>query len=279
MSASLLITLREGMEASLILGIVFAYLARTGNQRRFAAIWLGTVAAIVVSLGAAAAIFLTVGELEGGAEEIFEGTAMFLAVAMLSYVVVWMKRQASGLRGELQERVKAALAEGSGLALAFLAFVVVVREGLETALFFYVSTRASGFLESVLGGALGLAAAAILGYSIYRGSHRLNLRAFFNVTGVLLILFAAGLLAHGIHEYQEVELLPEGVEHIWDTNGFLNQQSTLGRFLTALVGYNGSPSLVEVLAYMAYLGASLAYYFRTTDHGLSRSSTRPPRAA
>ncbi len=278
MLAPLLITLREGMEAALILGIIFAYLARTGNPRHFGAVWLGTGAAVAASLAAGAAVFLTVGELEGAAEEVFEGTAMFLAVAMLTYMVVWMKRQASAIRGELQEKVRAALATGSGMALSLLAFVVVGREGMETALFFYASTRASTPLESLLGGALGLAIAVALGYSLYRGSHRLNLRAFFNVTGVLLILFAAGLLAHGIHEYHEAGLLPEMIEHVWDVNWLLDEKSTLGRFLTALVGYNANPSLLEVLAYAAYLATALAYYLRDAGRSLSRPSPRPQQA-
>lgn len=270
MIAPLLVTLREGLEAALILGIIMAYLARTGNGHRSGPMWAGTGLAVLVSLLAGAAVFFTVGELEGTAEQLFEGSALFLAVAMLTYMVVWMRHQASGIREELQEKVQAALRSGSGFALALMAFVVVVREGIETALFFFASTLSSTPIESIVGGLLGLILAAALGYSFYRGSHRLNLRAFFNVTGVLLIVVAAGLLAHGVHEYQEAGILPEIVEHVWNLNWLLEEESTLGRFATALVGYNGTPSLLEVLAYIAYLGASLTYYFR--------SSKRPQRA-
>lgn len=260
MVAPLLITLREGLEAALIIGIVLAYLARTGNGHRSAPIWAGTAAAILVSVIAGVAIFLTVGELEGAAEQIFEGTAMLLAVAMLTYMVIWMKRQSSSIRGELQGKVQAALRSGSGMALATMAFVVVVREGIETALFFFASSRTSTGMESLLGGIAGLALATALGYAVYRGSHRLSLGTFFNATGILLIVFAAGLLAHGIHEFEEAGVVPILIEHVWDVNWLLNEKSDLGRFLTALVGYNGNPSLLEVAGYVSYLAISLNRY-------------------
>ena len=261
MIAPLLITLREGLEATLILGIVLAYLARTGNGDRSGQVWAGTAVAILVSLAAGIGIFFTVGELEGAAEQIFEGSAMLLAVAMLTYMVVWMRRQASSIKTDLHARVQTALRSGSSLALALMAFFVVLREGIETALFFFASTRSSTAVESIVGGVLGLGAAALLGYSIYRGSRRLNLSTFFNLTGALLVVFAAGMLAHGVHEYQEAAILPTVVEHVWNLNWLLDEKATAGQFLTALVGYNGNPSLMEVVAYVGYLAASLPYFF------------------
>ena len=148
MVAPLLVTLREGLEASLILGIIMAYLDRTGNAHRSGPVWAGTGLAVLVSLVAGAMVFFTVGELNGTAEQIFEGSALFLAVAMLAYMVVWMRHQVSGIRVGLQEKVQAALRSGSGVALALMAFVVVVRDGIETALFFFASTRSSSPLES-----------------------------------------------------------------------------------------------------------------------------------
>jgi len=278
MVAPLLVTLREGLEASLILGIIMAYLDRTGNAHRSGPVWAGTGLAVLVSLVAGAMVFFTVGELNGTGEQIFEGSALFLAVAMLAYMVVWMRHQVSGIRVGLQEKVQAALRSGSGVALALMAFVVVVREGIETALFFFASTRSSSPLESTAGGLLGLIFAVALGYSLYRGSRGLNLRAFFDVTGVLLIIVAAGLLARGVHEFQEAALLPQIVEHVWSTNWLLNEESTMGRFLTALVGYNGSPSLLEVLAYVAYLATSLTY-FRSPERPQRLDQPGPKRAA
>ncbi|MHB0869269.1 MAG: iron uptake transporter permease EfeU [Chloroflexota bacterium] len=279
MVAPLLVTLREGLEAALILGIIVAYLVRTGNRDGLRPVWLGTGLAVLASLLAGAGVFFTVGALEGAAEQVFEGVAMLVAVAMLSYVVVWMRHQSSGLRAQLQEKLQAAVGSGSGLALLLMAFVVVVREGIETALFFFAATRAATPTESVVGGLLGLVLAVALGYSIYRGSHRLDLRAFFNVTGLLLILFAAGLLAHGIHEFHEAGLIPEVVAHVWDVNWLIDEKSTPGRFLTALVGYNGNPSLVEVVAYLAYLAAALAYYFRSAGRPSAVADPRSRRIA
>ena len=144
-----------------------------------------------------------------------------------------------------------------------LAFVVVVREGIETVLFLFAATRvAESAVLFIIGGFLGLGTAIAMGYGIYKGSSRLNLRTFFNVTSVVLIVFAAGLLAHGIHELQEAAIIPVMVEHVWDINHVLPEKSTFGRFLTAIFGYNGNPSLIEVGAYFAYLGLALGSYFR-----------------
>lgn len=260
MAQSLLITLREGLEAALIVGIVLAYLARTGNRAYFGPIWLGTGAAVVLSILAGSVVFLTTGELKGRTEEIFEGSAMFLAVGVLSYMVVWMKRQAVAFRVHLQAQLEAALRAGSASALTLLAFVAVGREGLETVLFMFAAARTSTPLESFLGGALGLLIAVALGYAGYRGSRLLNLQTFFNVTGFLLIIFAAGLLARGIHEFQEAGLLPFVVEEVWNINPILNEKEGLGSFLKALFGYNGNPSLLEVIFYPSYLLVTLWYF-------------------
>jgi high-affinity iron transporter len=143
-----------------------------------------------------------------------------------------------------------------------LAFVVVVREGIETVLFLFAATRvAESPVLFTVGGFMGLAIAIGIGYSIYKGTSRLNLRAFFNVTSLVLIVFAAGLLAHGIHEFHEVGIIPPVVEHVWDINHILPEKAAFGRFLTAIFGYNGNPSLIEVGAYFAYLGLALGSYF------------------
>lgn len=262
MIQSFLITLREGLEAALIVSIILAYLARTRNQGRFGSVWLGVGGAILFSLAVGAIIFALVGELSGKAEEIFEGLAMFTAVAVLSYMVIWMKRQAVNIRTHLEAQVQSALAKSSALALTLLSFVVVGREGLETALFMFSAVRTSTPLQSTAGGLLGLAISVALGYMLYRGSYRLNLRLFFNVTGVLLIFFAAGLLARGIHEFQEAGLLPTVVEHVWDINNVLHEKAGVGAFLKGLFGYNGNPSLVEVVVYPLYMLAALTYFLR-----------------
>lgn len=261
MAGAFLVTLREGLEAALIISIILAYLARTGNRRYFVNIWVGAGAAVVVSLAAGAGLYWTVGSLSGRAEEIFEGIAMFIAVAVLTYMVVWVKRQAVNIKMHLEARVGSAVATGSALAMVSLAFVVVVREGIETVLFMLGILTSTTVGAATIGGFLGLVVAVAVGYVGYKESRRLNLGVFFNVTGTLLIFFAAGLLAHGIHEFQEAGLLPVMVEHVWDMNGFLNEKEGLGNFLRTLFGYNGNPALLEVTLYSTYLAVALGYFF------------------
>jgi high-affinity iron transporter len=263
MFSSLLITLREGLEAALIIGIILAYLSRTNNRHGFRPVWIGTSLAVLISLITGATIFLLAGEFSGQAEEIFEGFAMFIAAGVLTWMIFWMRKQAIDIKAHLHAQVQSVLANGSSLGLIILAFVVVVREGIETVLFLFAATRtAESPVLFTIGGFLGLAIAIGIGYSIYKGSSRLNLRAFFNLTSLVLIVFAAGLLAHGIHEFHEAGIIPPVIEHVWDTNNILPEKSTFGQFLTALVGYNGNPSLIEVGAYFVYLISALSIYFR-----------------
>jgi high-affinity iron transporter len=263
MLSALLITLREGLEAALIIGIILAYLSNTGNRQGFKPVWIGTTLAIVASLIVGAVIYFSAGRLEGRAEEIFEGAAMWTAAGVLTWMIFWMRKQAINIKGHLHAQIQSALGSGSTLGLLGLAFVAVVREGIETVLFLLAATRvAESTILSAAGGILGLGIAVAIGYSLYRGTSRLNLRAFFTITGLLLILFAGGLLAQGIHEFHEAGIIPPVIAHVWDIDHVLPEQSVIGRFLTAIFGYNADPSLVEVLAYVAYLGFALASYFR-----------------
>ncbi len=277
MLSTLLITLREGLEAALIIGIILAYLVRTENAWGSKYIWLGTLLAVAASLIAGAGIYLLAGELEGQTEQIFEGAATLTAVGVLTWMIFWMRRQAVNIKAHLHAQIASALGTGSSLGLAALAFVVVVREGIETVLFLFAASRvAESPILSAAGGILGLALAVAIGYSIYRGTSRLNLRTFFGVTSLLLILFAAGLLAHGIHEFQEAGIIPTVVEHLWDINHVLPESSGPGVFLTALFGYNANPSLVEVIAYLSYLVFTMVAYFRPTT---SASTVNDKQAA
>jgi high-affinity iron transporter len=257
-----LITLREGLEISLLIVIVLAYLKKTGRGHLFTPVWQGTGAAVAVSVGAGALLFWLGNGLSGKTEEVFEGSAMLLAVIVLSWMVIWMKSQARGIRGNLEAKVERAIGGGSGLALATLAFLVVVREGLETALFLFGASDSASPAATTVGGLLGLAAAIVIGRLIYQGSRRINLALLFNVTGVLLILFAAGLLAHGLHEFQEAGYVHVFVEEVWNTNDIVDEKGTPGSLLKGLLGYNGNPSLLEVLAYPTYLVLALAFFVK-----------------
>jgi high-affinity iron transporter len=203
-----LVMLREGFEASLVVGIVLAFLNRTGRRDGFWPVWLGAGAALVLSVATGALLFLIGAELEGGAEKIFEGSAMLVAAALLTWMIFWMRRQARSIRRELELQVESALATGSALALALVAFVGVLREGVETALFMFGTVKGANSLVAGVSGAAGLTAAVMLGYLFYRGASRLDLRRFFTVTSVLLLAFAGWLLARGLHELQEAGALP-----------------------------------------------------------------------
>lgn len=262
MASSLLIMLREGLEAALVVGILLAYLAKTGNRDKQGVVWAGVGLSVVMSILAGAVIFVTAGEFEGRAEQLFEGTATVAAAAVLTYMIFWMRKQAINIRAHLQAQVDTALESGSTLALGLLAFVAVGREGIETALFMFAAAKTATPLAATVGGLLGLGGAVVLGFLLYHGTYRLNLRTFFNVTSVLLLLFAAGLLAHGLHEFREAGVIAPIIEHVWDSNRILDEHSTVGSFLKALLGYNGNPSLVEVLAYALYLALVGWGYFR-----------------
>jgi high-affinity iron transporter len=257
-----LVTTREGLEASLIVGIVLAYLAKTDNRRYFRIIWIGTAAAVALSIMLGAALFFTIGELEGRSEQIFEGFAMLAAVAVLTWMIFWMRKQARNIKSELEDKLQSAIVAGSAFGLASVVFFAVLREGWETALFIFAVGESSTPLATGIGAVIGLVISISLGIALYMGSRRLNLRQFFTVTGILLIVFAAGLLAHAVHEFQEAGLLPETVEHVWNTNALIPEESHVGRFLTAFFGYNGDPSLLEVAVWLGYLVVALTLFLR-----------------
>jgi len=252
MLAAALITFREGLEAALIVSIVLGYLKKTDHMDRQRSVWWGVVAAIAASLAAALGLQAIGARFEGRAEQVFEGMTMLLAAGVLTWMVFWMQAQGRRIKGHLEEGVRQAVATGQSWALFGLAFLAVVREGIETVLFLSAAVFASSPVQTLTGGLVGLAAAAVVGWLLFAASVRLNMRRFFQMTGVLLIVFSAGLVAHGIHEFQEAELLPILVEHVWDINHVLDEESTLGSVLKSLFGYNGNPSLMEVLSYFGY---------------------------
>jgi high-affinity iron transporter len=258
MLAATLITFREGLEAALIVGIVLGVLRRLGQHQRSRSVWLGVAAAVAVSISAGLALNALGVALEGRGEEIFEGLAMLLAAGVLTWMIFWMRRQGRQIQTELEQEVEQAAAARSNWALFGLAFVAVVREGIETVLFLTAAAIGAAPGQTLIGGGLGLLAAVVLGWLLFVAGKRISLRAFFRYTGLLLILFAAGLVAHGVHELQEAALLPTLVEHLWDTNSVLDENGTVGTLLKALFGYNGNPTLIEALSYIGYLALVVA---------------------
>jgi high-affinity iron transporter len=201
---SFVITLREGFEAALIISMMLAYLKRTGNLEHARTVWIGAGAAVVFSLAMGGILFATVGEVEGSAEQLYEGLAMLIAAGVVTWMVFWMKKQAATIGEHLRSQVGDSLRVGGGFALAAVAFIGVAREGIETGLFLFASTEESGPVVAVTASVLGLVAAVVLGVLFYRGALRLDLKQFFRITGVLVIVFAAWLIFNGLHEFGEL---------------------------------------------------------------------------
>jgi high-affinity iron transporter len=252
MIAGFMLGLREGIEAALIVGIVFGVLTKIKRTEFAPVVWGGVVAAIFVSLGVALALNRVGASLEGEAEEIFEGLTMLLAAGLLTWMIFWMQSQGSQIKQMLESDVQRAASSGQIWGLFTIPFITVLREGIETALFLTAAAMTANAQETFIGGLAGLLTAAVLGLLLFAATARLNVRRFFQITSAFLILFAAGLLAHGVHELNEVGWIPTIVEHVWDLNPILNENSTLGLFLKTLFGYNGNPSLTEVIAYVGY---------------------------
>jgi high-affinity iron transporter len=282
MLAGLLITFREGLEAALVVGIVHGYLRQIGRGEHSRYVWMGVVLAVGSSLALVWGIQRVGFELEGRAEALFEGAAMFLAVLVLTWMIYWMRYQARLVRSTLERDVQRAVEAGDRRGLAAVAFVAVFREGVETALFVSAAAFAARGGATLSGAAIGLALAAVLGLGIYASTVNLPVRWFFNATSALLLVFAAGLLAHGVHEFQAASFLPTLKPRLWDVTHILSEDSFVGQLLKSLAGYNADPSLEEVLAYVAYwifalLGIRLLVERSLQRRGQSEAANGWPR--
>jgi high-affinity iron transporter len=273
-TSGLLTGLREGVEAALIVSIICAYLARTGNLGHLRRVGLGVAAAVVASAALGLVIFVTLGELRSPWEQVFEGTTMLLAAAVVTAMLFWMRRQASSVAGQLQRALERVLSSGSAWSLALLAFTAVIREGLETALFLVgqataatTSAGGAGAASVLAGAAVGLAISVGLGYAFYRGSRRLNFGRFFRWTGVLLVFIAAGLLSSAVHEFVEIGWITLGAQSAFDISRTLSNDAGAGLFLRALFGYSSTPEVVALAAWGSYLVVILSLYLRPVPVG------------
>lgn len=271
MGASFLITLREGLEISLVLAILIAYLVKSDRRRDVPAVWKGAGVASIGCLVVGIVIYALVGGLHGTANQIVEGCIALAAATVLTWMIFWMRANARSLGSELRTKVDAAT---SASALMVIAFVATVREGLETVLFLLsAETGSSTGSEVVLGGVLGLIVAAVLGYVIYRGGNRLNLKHFFRITGVLLVLFAAGLVGKAFHEFREALGLEKGllIDPVWTVDSGAWAEGTFYDFMKGFFGWHKETELVRLLAYLAYL-VPVMYLF-VKDPSSRRAST------
>jgi len=262
MLSTFLIALREGLEAALIVGILVAYIVKTDRRNLLGAIWAGVSTALIASFALGGFLSFTSAELSDRGEQFFAGTTSFLAVGLVTWMVFWMKRAARTLRDELHGKVDNALTAGP-IALAAAAFFAVAREGLETSLFVYTNFRTVDTTPGATAGLiLGLAASVILGCMIYKRSIKLNLSKFFTLTGVALIIVAAGVLSYGIHEYQELGWLPGENSFAWDISSWMAKDSIPGTLLGGTIGFDVNTSWVQLILWASYLGLVLRLYLK-----------------
>lgn len=259
-----LIMLREGLEAALIVGIIASYLKQTGRGAWMPAVWVGIFLAVAVSLFAGAGLQLLRAEFPQKAQELFEALVGLAAVAVLASMVFWMRKVARSIAAGLRASVDAALAgsQRQGLALVGMVFFAVAREGLESVFFLLAAFQQSQGGAAPLGALLGVTVAALLGYGIYAGGVRLDLRRFFRWTGVFILVVAAGILAGSVRALHEA-----GVWNLWqavvvDLSGVLPADSPLGTVFGGIFGYQDTPTASEVVAYAGFLAISLYLFLR-----------------
>ncbi|TFG26546.1 hypothetical protein EU527_19605 [Candidatus Thorarchaeota archaeon] len=269
-----IISLREGIEAALVIAIMLSYLKRTNQTNLRKYVFGGTIVALVSSLGVAIIVGLLWGIFEGPMLNIFEGVVVLIAAILLTTMILWMWNAGPTISQEIESSMEDNIVKQSGIGLALLSFSLVMREGVELALFSMALFIQDGY-QIYIGIVLGLTLATAIGLGIYKGSMRISMRSLFKWTSIFLLLFAAGMIAYGIHELQEAGLLLIGPSEIWNINPsqlpdgsypLLHERGAIGALAKALFGYNGNPSALEVVAYVSYLGLASVYYWRIQTH-------------
>jgi len=261
MGTSFLITLREGLEASLIVAILLTYLTKTDRKADARYVWWGTAVASLACLVVGTIVYLALGGLKEEVEYATEGTIALVAAAVLTQMIFWMRKNSQNLSIELRAKVDASAKN----ALFTIAFVAVVREGLETVLFLLSAELGSSSGSSVvIGGLIGLVASVLLGLAIFAGGQKINLKMFFNVTAVLLILFAAGLAGKSVHEYRLLFGWKSGwlMQPAWTVKSDMWSSGTFYDFMKGFFGWNKEAENIRVITYFAFLAPTLYFYLR-----------------
>ena len=254
--------LREGLEAALIVGMMVAFVVRSGRRERLRAVWFGVGAAVVASLSVAGFLSLTARELPGNGEAIFAGVTSILAVIFVTAMVFWMRNHARRLSADVQDSVGTALAGTAG-ALAVAAFLAVAREGFETALFLWPTVRAAGNgIGPVIGAFVGLGVAVVLGVLIYKRTVNLNLQKFFRYTGLALLVIAAGVLAHALAELQNVGWLPGADSFAYDFSNRFTEEGWFGSLLKGTLSLTPEMTWLGAISYVVYLATTLTMFLR-----------------
>lgn len=277
MLANYLIGLREGLEASLVVVILVAYLVRSDRRQLIPRIWAGVAIAVLVSLAFGALLTFGPRGLGFEAQEAIGGSLSIIAVGFVTWMIFWMARSARGLSSELRGQIDRA-ADGSAMSLVVVAMLAVGREGLETALFLWAATQAAArgatsTTAPITGAALGILTAIAMGYLVYRGALKLNLSKFFTWTGAFLILVAAGVLAYGVHDLQEARILPGLDSLAFDVSDTIPPTSWLGTLLKGTLNFSPATTWLEATVWLLYVVPVMVLFFR-----LIRRSNRPAPA-
>ena len=271
MLATYILFLREGLEASLIVSILFAALRQLGQTRQMRAVWIGVILAIVGALAGGILLYVTVHAYANTTfQTIFETITYLVAVVLLTTMTFWMQQHSRSLKKEMIAKASSA---SSGFAFGLLAFTSVGREGLESAFFTLAFAFQTNALALLMGGLLGILTSVGLCVLIYRLGYRLDYRVFFRVMGIVLIIFAAGLLGDAVQNMQELNWLTFGTTPLWNTAHFLSEDTTLGDLLHSFIGYAESPTVLQVLLYAMYLAVIGGIFFWMT-----RKPTMPKKS-
>lgn len=275
MFGNYLIGLREGLEASLVVCILVAYLVKTGNQHRLPPVWAGVGMAIGLSLLFGALLQFGSSTLTFQAKEALGGSLSVLSVALVTWMVFWMRRTARHLKSELQDKLDAALAIGTG-ALVITSFFAVGREGLETSLFIWTAVQATGDgVRPLVGALLGLATSVVLGWLFYKGALKINLAKFFRWTGAMLVVVAAGVLAYGIHDLQEADLLPGLHSLAFDISATIPPDSWYGTLLKGVFNFQPDPTVLQSVIWALYV-VPVMFLFLLPERSKQAASPVPP---
>lgn len=260
MTASFIITLRETLEAALIVGIVIGVLKRSNQSIYYRMVWYGVLAGVALSVLGAALFQRLAGGFSGRAEELFEGITMLVGGFLITTLIVWIIHRGN-FNQELSNKTNEHVYQARPLSIFFMVLVAILREGIETVIFLQSASLVSGD-KNLWGALLGIVLATGLGVALYFGFLRINLKKFFYTTSIILVFFAAGLIAHGVHEFQEVGVLPILTAEVWDINPTVlvdgsyplwHEKGIGGHFLVGLLGYNGNPTGLEVIVYIFYM--------------------------
>jgi high-affinity iron transporter len=278
-----LIGLREGLEASLVVSILIAYLVKSGNRKALAPVWGGVGSAIALAIGFGIALSVASGEMRFKTQETFGGFLSIIAVGLVTWMVFWMRRTSRFMKAELEGKLQGALSMGTG-ALFFVAFLAVGREGLETALFLWTNiSNADSSTEPIIGAVLGLLTAALLGYLLYRGGLRLNLKRFFMITGAALIVVAAGVFGYGFHDLQEASIVPGLSTLAFEPSSWFGGMGEVGRWLqTALQGvFNLTPqvTVLQAVAWTVYVIPVMFLFLRPSKPAVAAAPRKQTASA